>query len=77
MVKFVSNMSKETKPRQSLREERLIQQYIDKVEQGDETIIRRICETLAIDSETKPTVEQVREFVKIQKDKPRHARRRS
>lgn len=70
-------MNKESKPQLSSKEERLLQKFIEKVEQGDETVIARICETLTIDSETRPTVEQIAEFVRMQKRKPYHGRTRN
>jgi len=70
-------MTKESKPQRFSQEERLLQKYIQEVEQGKETTIRRIRETLSIDSETKPTLEQIKTFVSLQKTKPRHARKRS
>lgn len=70
-------MVKEINPRGRSRRERLIEEYIQQVEMGKETLIARIQQTLDLDSETRPTREQIAAFVKLQLQpkKPRHARK--
>jgi hypothetical protein len=50
--------------RRSVTNELLVRHYLDLIESGQEPVIRRIQETLGLDSETKPTVEQIRVYVK-------------
>lgn len=73
-------MSPEIKPGRKTSADRILQRYIERVEDGDKTTIRRIQETLEIDSETKPTLDQIVAFVSLQVQerlrRPQSARRK-
>ncbi len=50
--------------RRRLSVSQIVEAHIASVENGEETVIRRIQETLDLDSETRPSKEQIETFVK-------------
>lgn len=52
-------------PKNIALEERLIRRYMYRIEKGDDVVVSRIHSTLSIDSTTKPSALEVKEYVKI------------
>ena len=59
------------------QEDRAVSRLLNRIERGDETLIRRIKSTLDIDSETNPTENDIREFLKAQSFRKGYARKQN